>query len=148
MSPGHLGPALIRRRLMALRRAIETLERHRGCTAEELESNDELRWAVERGLQLCAQNAIDLATHVAVAAGRDVPDYGAAIAALADTGVLPREFVRRFRNVAGFRNILVYGYLDVDVNLVARLLNERLSDFDEFAKHIERLLVEQNSQDH
>ena len=32
---------------------------------------DEL-WSVERGLQLCAQNVLDIATHIAASAGREV----------------------------------------------------------------------------
>ena len=148
MNPGHLDPDVIRRHLMALRHTIETLARHRGSTVEELESDDDLRWAIERGLQLCAQNAIDLATHVAVASGRDVPDYGAALAALGETGALPHEFANRFRNIAGFRNVLVHGYLDVDVGIIVRLLNERLDDFAKFAAYIEKLLTEETGQDH
>lgn len=141
MSPGEIDPEVIRRHLMGLRWAVEALKQHRGCSTEDLESDSDLRWAVERGLQLCAQNTLDIATHVAVAAGRDVPDYAAAIDALAGIGALPREFARGFRNIAGFRNVLVHGYLDVDVALVNRLLNERLSDFTEFADYMERLLA-------
>ncbi|MYK88183.1 MAG: DUF86 domain-containing protein, partial [Acidobacteria bacterium] len=43
---------------------------------------------------------------------------------------------------AGFRNVLVHGYLDVDVDLVAKLLGESLDDFEEFAGHLERWLGE------
>ena len=70
---------VIRRHLLALQRAVANLERHCGATTQELAANPDLAWAVERGLQLCAQNAIDLATHIAVSSGRDVPDYAAAM---------------------------------------------------------------------
>jgi uncharacterized protein YutE (UPF0331/DUF86 family) len=96
---------------------------------------------VERGLQLCAQNALDIATHVAASAGRDVADYGSAIDRLAELGVLPRDFAARFRAIAGFRNVIVHGYLDVDVAAVHRLLNERLDDFSEFARLVDRYLA-------
>ncbi len=137
MSPGKLDPQVIRRHLMALRRTVAVLGRHRGCTVENLESDPDLRWSIERGLQLCAQNAIDLATHIAVASGLDVPDYATAIDALSDLDVLPRDFARRFRGVAGLRNVLVHGYLEVDTNVVVALLNERLGDFLEFADRVE-----------
>jgi len=89
---------------------------------------------VERGLQLCTQNALDIATHLAASAGRDVPDYATAIDQLSDLGVLPAGFAARFRPVAGFRNVIVHGYLDVDLRIVHRLLNDRLDDFSEFAR--------------
>jgi hypothetical protein len=38
-----------------------------------------VQWAVERGLQLCAQNALDIATHLAASAGREAADYATAI---------------------------------------------------------------------
>jgi uncharacterized protein YutE (UPF0331/DUF86 family) len=73
-------------------------------------------------------------------AGRDAPDYASAVDILGDLGVLPTEFARRFRGVAGFRNVLVHGYLGVDLARVHELLNSGLDDFVEFARHVERYL--------
>ena len=55
---------------------------------------------------------------------------------------MPPGFAARFGAVAGFRNVLVHGYLEVDLELVARFLAERLEDFEEFARHVERWLDE------
>jgi uncharacterized protein YutE (UPF0331/DUF86 family) len=121
---------------MALDAALQTLRRHAGRPIAALDELDE-RWAVERGLQLCAQNALDVATHLAATAGRDAPDYASAIDELARLGVLPTEFAARFRAIAGFRNILVHGYLAVDVVRLYGVLNQHLDDFVEFARHIE-----------
>jgi uncharacterized protein YutE (UPF0331/DUF86 family) len=140
LTPGDLDAALVRRHLLALDEALQSLRRHRGKPLELLiEDRDEL-WAVERGLQLCAQNALDVATHIAASAGRDVPDYAAAIDRLGELGVLSRDFAAQFRSVAGFRNVIVHGYLEVDRATVHRLLNERLEDFVEFARSVERFL--------
>ena len=136
MSPGRPDPSLVRRHLLALDSALRQLRKHQGRPLEDQTLNLDEAWAVERGLQLCAQNALDIATHLAATAGHDVPDYGAAIDRLADMGVLPGEFVSRFRGVAGFRNVIVHAYLDVDVAAVHRLLNDRLDDFAVFARHV------------
>jgi uncharacterized protein YutE (UPF0331/DUF86 family) len=141
MSPGELDAAVVRRHLLAIDEALQTLRRHQGKPLDALVSVREELWAVERGLQLCAQNALDIATHVAASAGRDVADYGSAIDRLAELGVLPRDFAARFRAIAGFRNVIVHGYLDVDVAAVHRLLNERLDDFSEFARLVDRYLA-------
>ncbi len=143
MSPGLIDPAVVRRHLLAIDEAVQTLRRHQGKPVELLASQREELWVVERGLQLCAQNALDVATHLAAGAGRDVPDYGVAIDRLRDLGILPPEFAARFRAVAGFRNVIVHGYLEVDPMVVHRLLNERLDDFSEFAGHIDRHLRSQ-----
>lgn len=136
MTPGRLDATVVQRHLLALDEALQVLRGHQGRSLEELVSDPEERWIVERGLQLCAQNALDLATHIAVSTGRDVPDYTAAIDRLAEMGVLPLNFAARFRGVAGFRNVIVHGYLDVDVTLLHRLLNEHLDDFSALARHV------------
>lgn len=140
MSPGELDATVVRRHLSAIRRAVEVLRSHAGPDVSILRESAEERWAVERGLQLCAQNALDVATHIAVGLGRDVSDYGSAIDVLADARVLPRAFVTDFRSVAGFRNVIVHGYLEVDVSVLHAVLNERLDDFLEFADLVEAYL--------
>jgi uncharacterized protein YutE (UPF0331/DUF86 family) len=133
MSPGELDASIVRRHLLALDQALQTLREHQGRPVADLKSDREERWVVERGLQLCTQNVLDVATHLVASAGRDVPDYAAAVDPLAEMGVLPGDFAARFRAVAGFRNVIVHGYLDVDLKTVHLLLNERLDDFAEFA---------------
>ena len=141
MTPGRLDAAVVRRHLLALDEALQVLRHHQGRSVEDLVSNQEERWIVERGLQLCAQNALDVATHLVASTGRDAVDYTAAIDHLAEMGVLPRDFTARFRGVAGFRNVVVHAYLEVDVPLLHRLLNNHLEDFAVFAQHIENYLA-------
>ena len=141
MTPGPLDAAVVRRHLLTIDEALQTLRLHQGKPIETLASDREERWVVERGLQLCTQNALDVATHLAAGAGRDVPDYGTAIDRMGELGVLPSEFVARFRPIAGFRNVIVHGYLDLDLGTVHRILNERLDDFSEFVRHVDRYVA-------
>jgi uncharacterized protein YutE (UPF0331/DUF86 family) len=140
MSPGRVDPTVVRRHLLALDAAVQRLRAHAGRSPASLAADLDTRWAIERGLLLCAQNALDIATHLAASAGRDAPDYATAIDALGDLGVLPAEFARRFRGVAGFRNVLVHGYLDLSLERVVELLTTGLDDFAEFARHVEESL--------
>lgn len=140
MSPGGVDRQVVRRHLLALDEALTTLSKHREATAAELAADRERLWVVERGLQLCAQNALDIATHLAAAAGRDVPDYASAIDRLAELGILSRDLAGRLRSLAGFRNVLVHAYLDVDLEIVAEALRSRLDQLAEFARRIEESL--------
>jgi uncharacterized protein YutE (UPF0331/DUF86 family) len=92
-------------------------------------------------LQLCAQNVLDVATHLAASAGRQVRDYENAIEALAGIGAVPQEFAARLSGLGGFRNVLVQGYLELDPSRVHQLLNHRLDDFVEFARLVEAYLA-------
>jgi uncharacterized protein YutE (UPF0331/DUF86 family) len=140
MSPGEPDVVVVRRHLLALDAAMQRLRRHAGRPLAALVADPDTLWAIERGLQLCAQNALDIATHLTASAGRDTPDYASAIDTLGQMGVLPDAFARRFRGIAGFRNVLVHGYLAVDPGRIHELLNVGLDDFLAFAQHVERYL--------
>lgn len=141
MTSGSADPAVIRRHLAALREALANLRKHSGRSAAELRSNADLRWTVERGLQLCAQNVLDIATHIAAASGLDAPDYSSAIERLAELSILPAAFASRLRPIAGFRNVLVHAYLQVDLMIVERVLREKLQEFEQFAQFVEAYLA-------
>jgi uncharacterized protein YutE (UPF0331/DUF86 family) len=140
MTAGKVDPIVVRRHLAALREALAGLSKHAGRSAQELAANSDLRWAVERGLQLCTQNVLDIATHIAAAAGLDAPDYASAIDRLVEIAVLPAEFAARLRRIAGFRNVLVHGYLRVDLKIVEEVLAERLPELEQFARYVDAFL--------
>jgi uncharacterized protein YutE (UPF0331/DUF86 family) len=78
--------------------------------------------------------------HLVAAAGREAADYATAIDRLAEAGVVPAAFAARFRGVAGFRNVLVHGYLEVDLDLVQQTVAGRLDEFERFATFVEDFL--------
>ena len=88
MTPGQPDPTVIRRHLVAIDEAVRRLRAHLATSQADLAADDDRRWAVERGLQLSAQNALDIATHLAAGSGHDVSDYASAIDRLGDLGIL------------------------------------------------------------
>lgn len=138
MTSGPADPVVIRRHLAALREALGELRKRPAPDAQALQVDVALRWAVERGLQLCAQNVLDIAAHVAAASGRDAPDYRTGIERLRELGIVPAGLAERLKPLAGLRNVLVHGYLEVDLRILARILARDLGDLDIFVEHIER----------
>jgi uncharacterized protein YutE (UPF0331/DUF86 family) len=116
---------------------LAQLGRHVGKEVTVLASDTDERWAVERGLQLCAQSVLDIATHLCASAGRDAPDYASAIDELGRLGILPLELATRLRPLAGFRNALVHGYLGIDANRLHAVLNQHLDEVREFARCVD-----------
>ena len=51
-------------------------------------------------------------------------------------GVIPKDFASKIEGMAGFRNILVHDYLEIDPRKVYQNLLNALKDFDEFARYI------------
>lgn len=56
--------------------------------------------------------------------------------ALAEVGIIPSDFAQKLVGMAGFRNILVHMYLQVDLRMLYAFMQHNLEDFELFAKYI------------
>jgi hypothetical protein len=95
---------VVRRKLLEINEVTRHLRSWTPVSSEQLETNQQLRWAVERG---CKSQ--------------------------------PRRSSARLEGPAGFRNVLVHEYADVDLKRVHAGL-QRLGDFDMFVADVERWL--------
>ncbi len=105
--------------------------------SNNLDMNYGLRSAVERNFQLAIESAIDIGEIIISENGFERPeDYRSVFLILGKQGIIPMDFAEDFSVAAGFRNVLVHIYEEVDSSLLDVFLNERLDDFDRFARHI------------
>lgn len=145
MSPGRTDVTVLRRHMLALDEVLAQLDKHVGAPIETLSADLDERWAVERGLQLCVQNVLDIATHLVASAGRDATDYTSAIDLLGQLGILSPALTRALRPLAGLRNALVHGYLEVDLSIVHAVLNQHLDHVRDFVAAVNQHIVSQGS---
>lgn len=136
MSPGQLDRSTLEGRLARLDRYVSEAE----ALVSEFSGSQAraIHLAMERALFLCCQCALDIAVHVATARGRSPDGYADALDQLGHLGLLDKEFVEEFRKVAGFRNVLVHGYADLDEEVVRNVALHRLPQFREFAVALRR----------
>lgn len=88
---------------------------------------------VEHTLQIAIQAVLDVAAHIVSDERLGEPETNKALfELLARGGWLPEHLVASLRNMAGFRNVLVHGYTDVDLDVVRDVLANRLGDLDAF----------------
>ena len=128
---------LILKKLEQIEQALQVLERHRTHSAKEFERSLETRWIVERGLEIIMQAVFDIGAHILAADRKnDWEDYAGLIEKLGLHGVVPEEFARRFRDMAGFRNVLVHEYLEIDLRILERVVKEELENFRKFVRYI------------
>ena len=124
---------------------VTELERHRGKSPEELQGNSTVLLAVEHALQRAIQNLLDICLHMLSGSGvNEWDDYRGAILKLGEIGIVPKEFAETIGDMAGMRNILVHGYIDVEVEKMVSLLENRLEDFRRFAGYILEFLEKEN----
>lgn len=127
---------LIMEKLKELDRYLKQLEVYKEITAEELADNLDQLWIVERGLHLSIQILLDIGNHLLAGAGITVEDYSGIIIKLTELGAIPVEFGKKIKGMAGFRNILVHEYANVDLKKLVVVLHEGLTDFRDFANYI------------
>ncbi|KXS42070.1 MAG: hypothetical protein AWU59_1806 [Methanolobus sp. T82-4] len=66
--------------------------------------------------------------------------YRSVFLILGRNGIIPEDFAKEFAQAAGFRNVLVHMYEEVNIDILHMFLTERLEDFDEFARYVAQYL--------
>ena len=97
---------------------------------------------VEHTLQIAIQAALDVASHIVSdnrlgepRTNREVFDL------LGRHGWLVPSLVGVLRDMGGFRNVLVHGYVEVDVSVVRDVLDRHLPDFEAFVAAIRQRIA-------
>lgn len=127
---------LVQRKLLALDQAVARLRVWSGFSAEQLDEDLQRRWAVERGLHIAAEALFDVGNHILSGQFREVVDrYADVLPRLAACGVVQASTASALRGLAGFRNILVHEYAEIDLAKVSEALS-RLEDFDAFSADV------------
>jgi len=128
-------------RLERLKNCLLKLEPFREKSLQDLLKDPYLQDIVERNLEVAAQAVIDIASRIISMEQMEKPvdSYGA-ILRLGEASILPFEFAQRLAPLAGFRNILVHEYVNIDWNEVYRNL-QNLSDLQSFSDHIKQWLA-------
>ncbi|MGE5125320.1 MAG: type VII toxin-antitoxin system HepT family RNase toxin [Betaproteobacteria bacterium] len=132
-------PALVAKKLAFIETCVAQLR----ALARPERIGDDLREErfVEHTLQLAIQAALDVASHVVSDDRLGEPETGRDVfRLLGKAGLLPGELTARLEQMAGFRNVVVHLYQDVDLGIVRDVVENRLGDLLEFAAAIRRRL--------
>lgn len=97
---------------------------------------------VEYTLQIAIQAVIDVAFHIISKERLGEPRSLREIAHLLSRhGWVSPDLAASLDKMVGFRNVLVLGYDDVDLDIVEAIANEHLADFDLFVRAIRTRLA-------
>lgn len=118
---------------------IETCVRELRELARPDRLRDDIREArfAEHTLQIAIQAALDAASHVVSARRLGEPETNRALFdLLRRNGLLDSGLSESLYAMAGFRNILVHGYQEVDLSIVEDILRNHLDDLLGFVSAI------------
>lgn len=126
-------PLRLRALLERLGDEVADLRRLAGFETDALLADRDKLKSVKYGFVVAIEVCIDIGNHVIASEGyRSPQSYGDVFAVLGEHGHLRDQDVPTFIAMAGFRNLLVHGYAQVDDERVVEILHERLDDFERF----------------
>lgn len=143
MTPAFSG---IERRLDELSERLARLRPLQSKVRLDFDQDPYLRDIVERNLEIAAQCCIDISHRIIALENALKPsDYYEAILRMGELGVLPPEFAHQLAGIAGFRNILIHEYLNVNWDIVYYNLHE-LADLERFGELVRQWLRQKDAE--
>ena len=129
--------ALVSKKLALIESCLSDL--HRLARPDAIDTDvRELRF-VEHTLQIGIQAALDVASHIVSDRRLGEPRTNRELFDLLHgDGWIEGDLTATLRNMAGFRNVLVHGYDDVDLAVVHDVLDAHLGDLTAFVEAVRR----------
>jgi uncharacterized protein YutE (UPF0331/DUF86 family) len=133
---------VVQARIAKIREYVALLRKIRRLADERRFAEDPLIYGnAERYLQLAIQGVLDISNHIVADMRLNLPaDSKDLFSLLATHRVLPVRLSKKLVSMAGFRNVLVHEYLEIDRRRVYRVLKDELGDFEKFIKAVGKLL--------
>lgn len=128
---------IIEKHLETFLKDFENLKKHQNLTKEQIQSNTDLLWIIERGLFLCIQNILDIFAHIVSYDFNENWDYYSDTAEiLFNKKIIDKNEKDILLKMIGIRNRLSHEYLYIDPNILIDIVNNRLDDLILFIKKI------------
>lgn len=132
---------LANRLLSQIEGYLEDLADLKGISFEAYRHDVRTRRFVERTLQIAIEACLDLGQHILADEGWGEPATNRDVfRMLTRHGVLNEELGRQIEPMAGFRDLIVHNYGDIDDHLVYGILRERVEDIRRFCNAVRRFL--------
>lgn len=123
---------VIRKRLNKLDEYLKILNDLKKYSLDEFTSTPEYYGSVERFLQLAIETTLDIGNHIVADLGLGEVNWYSDIATIMEEkNFISIDLREKWIQMVGFRNILVYDYLEVDRKIVYEVLQTRLGDIEE-----------------
>jgi len=129
-------------RLSVIADSVSALQNMQEVALEEFVADDILHTAAEHYFQVAIQAALDIGGMLLAVRSVKVPQgYADIFPALAEVGVLPKDFADELVGMAKLRNVLVHMYLQVDLSLMYSYLQNKVGDFERFVVYVGEFLT-------
>ena len=130
---------LVRKRLAFIETCLRELAEL--SDSGRIEHDIRERRFVEHTLQIAIQATLDVASHIVASDRLGEPTTNQSLFQMLErAGWVTPELASELRAMAGFRNVLVHGYVAVDSAIVRDVLEGRLGDIEAFVASVRQRL--------
>ncbi|MBF0328726.1 MAG: DUF86 domain-containing protein [Nitrospirae bacterium] len=132
---------VIENKISSAKKYLKIILRYKKYKKEEIESNIDIRGAVERYLYLTVQASIDLAEAViAYKNYRKPTTMSEAFDILNEERIISLKLADKLVKMVGFRNIITHDYEKIDYQILYNVLQTGRFDIEIFLRKIEEKL--------
>ena len=111
------------------------------CSLKDFKNDPVLKGALERYFQLSAEASIDIGEIIISEKKLKTPlSHREVFDILGSEKIISITLAESFSEIAGFRNILVHDYVEIDLERMYEYLQNNLNDFDKFIKATAKFL--------
>jgi uncharacterized protein YutE (UPF0331/DUF86 family) len=128
---------VIENKISYLEKYLGILKRYKQYSREQIEKDVDIKGMVERYLYLLAQSAIDLAEAILSLKNLRKPTtFSETFIILEEAKIIDGALAEKMIKMVGFRNILAHDYAEINYDIVYDVLQNKLSDIEEFIQQI------------
>ena len=128
---------VLNQKIESLRNCIERIESKKPFNAEDLRKNFDLQDIISINLERAVQTCVDIASHLLAENNGPTPvTMAQSFTLLADRKIISDDVSLALVKSVGLRNLLVHEYSKIDWNIVAKVANDHLDTFRNFAREI------------
>ena len=121
----------------SIERCLQRIQAEYAGDIQNLVANQTKQDAIILNLQRICETAIDLAMYVVSQRKLGVPqDSRDAFSLLQTGGILPADLAQRMQRMVGFRNVAVYEYARLNLDVVRTIITKQSDDFRTFSSMI------------
>ena len=127
--------------LRELEESLKDWERYQRYSLEDLKKDRDKRNMILHAMLVSIQSAIDIASHLISQNDLKRPaTYRETFDFLGQAGIISEELAGELSDLAGFRNVLVHIYWDLDLDVIYSILQNDLKTLRSFRDEIKEFL--------
>ena len=133
--------SVLENKITAILGYLKILEKFKKYSRNEIEEDFNIRGATERYLYLVSQATIDLSDAIiSLKNFRKPTALREGFEILEEENVIPAKLREKMVKMSGFRNVVAHDYAKINYDTVYDVLQNRLSDIEEFISVIKKYL--------